>query len=121
MGTPKDQEPEWIACVFLEVTFFVNAAGLFFLSALIEKNQNAKVRVSYSQNLLQKKYGDKKELTTVKMPPALVEGTESYVMFGLMILLGHNSWWQGTLYWVHSVGVIITILQRLYWAYHNLD
>ena len=55
------------------------------------------------------------------MPPALVEGTESYVMFGLMILLGHNSWWQGTLYWVLSVGVIITILQRLYWAYHNLD
>jgi hypothetical protein len=43
MGTPKGQEPQWIACVFLEVTFFVNAAGLFFLSALIEKNQNAKV------------------------------------------------------------------------------
>ena len=33
----------WIALVVLEVTFFVNAAGLFFLSALIEKNQNAKV------------------------------------------------------------------------------
>jgi len=44
MGTPKD--PQWIACVFLEVTFFVNAAGLFFLSALIEKNQNAKVKIS---------------------------------------------------------------------------
>ena len=43
MGTPKWEEPQWIACVFLEVTFFVNAAGLFFLSALIEKNQNAKV------------------------------------------------------------------------------
>lgn len=55
------------------------------------------------------------------MPPALVEGTESYVMFGLMILLGHDSWWQGTLYWVLSVGVIITILQRLNWAYYNLD
>ena len=43
MGTPKGQEPQWIACVFLLCTFFVNAAGLFFLSALIEKNQNAKV------------------------------------------------------------------------------
>ena len=41
MGAPG--EAQWIACVFLEVTFFVNAAGLFFLSALIEKNQNAKV------------------------------------------------------------------------------
>jgi hypothetical protein len=43
MGTPKGQEPAWIALVILEVTFFVNAAGLFFLSALIEKNLNAKV------------------------------------------------------------------------------
>ena len=33
----------WIALVCLEITFFVNAAGLFFLSALIEKNINAKV------------------------------------------------------------------------------
>ena len=32
----------WVALVYLEVTFFVNAAGLFFLSALIEKNTNAK-------------------------------------------------------------------------------
>lgn len=31
-------ELAWHLCVFLEVTFFVNAAGLFFLSALIEKN-----------------------------------------------------------------------------------
>jgi hypothetical protein len=34
----------WIALVILEVTFFVNAAGLFFLSSLIEKNIHAKVR-----------------------------------------------------------------------------
>jgi hypothetical protein len=32
---------KWV-CI-LEITFFVNAAGLFFLSALIEKNQAAKV------------------------------------------------------------------------------
>jgi len=37
---PSDEA--WLALVLLEVTFFVNAAGLFFLSALIEKNQNAK-------------------------------------------------------------------------------
>ena len=32
----------WIALAYLEVTFFVNSAGLFFLSALIEKNVSAK-------------------------------------------------------------------------------
>ena len=32
----------WIVTCLLEVTFFVNAAGLFFLSALIEKNTKVK-------------------------------------------------------------------------------
>ena len=66
----------WFALVFLEVTFFVNAAGLFYLSALIEKNMEAR-----------KKYGDKKEVTSLKMPPALIEGTESIVFFSAIIML----------------------------------
>ena len=39
MAHPSNEA--WIALVVLEVTFFVNAAGLFFLSALIEANKNA--------------------------------------------------------------------------------
>ena len=69
----------WIALVYLEVTFFVNAAGLFFLSALIEKN--AKASKAYKDKKT------KKEVTTLKMPPALIEGTESLVFFGLILLL----------------------------------
>ena len=65
----------FIVLVFLEVTFFVNAAGLFFLSALIEKNAHA-----------QKAYADKKEVTTLKMPPALIEGTESLILFAFIIV-----------------------------------
>jgi len=67
----------FVALVLLEVTFFVNAAGLFFLSALIEKNENAK-----------KKYESKgkKEVTTLRMPPALIEGSESLILFTLIIL-----------------------------------
>ena len=65
----------WIALAYLEVTFFVNSAGLFFLSALIEKNVSAK-----------KAYGDKKEMTSLKMPPALIEGTESLILFGAIVL-----------------------------------
>ena len=79
--------------VILEITFFVNAAGLFFLSALIEKNSKAKVSFLRVMKFLQKNYGNKKELTTIKMPPALIEGTESYVFCGLIILLGDSSWW----------------------------
>ena len=67
----------WIMTVVLEITFFVNAAGLFFLSALIEKNQNAKKK--YTKQT-------KNEVTTLKMPPALMEGTESLLLFALTIL-----------------------------------
>jgi hypothetical protein len=55
------------------------------------------------------------------MPPALIEGTESYIFFGLMILYGDTGAVQGALYWLFSAGVIVTILQRLHWAYYNLD
>ena len=63
--------------VLLEVTFFVNAAGLFFLSALIEKN--TKTKQAYMKK-------GKKEQTTLLMPPALIEGTEALVLFVLSIL-----------------------------------
>ena len=96
----------WVMCCLLEVTFFVNAAGLFFLSALIEKSTNAK-----------KAYGNKKEVTTLKMPPALIEGTEAIVLFTLIVLFSE---WQTQLYTVFTVGVTITILQRLQWASVNL-
>ena len=86
----------WIALVYLEVTFFVNAAGLFFLSALIEKNAGAK-----------KAYSDKKEVTTLKMPPALIEGTESLVLFATIIILCE---YQSYLYVIFSAGVTITII-----------
>lgn len=39
-------ELAWQLAVLLEAAFFVNAAGLFFLSALIEKNTNAKLAYS---------------------------------------------------------------------------
>ena len=96
----------WFLLVLLEVSFFVNAAGLFMLSSLIEKSAQAK-----------KAYGDKGEVTAVRMPPALIEGTESLVLFGLIILLPQ---YQVVLYAVFACGVTITILQRLLWASENL-
>ena len=86
----------WIALVYLEVTFFVNAAGLFFLSALIEKNASAKLA-----------YKDKNEVTTLKMPPALIEGTESLIFFGALIIFPEIQFY---LYCVFSYGVSMTIL-----------
>ena len=55
------------------------------------------------------------------MPPGLIEGTESYIFFALMIMLGDDGQYQAALYWLFALGVTITILQRMLWAYRNLD
>lgn len=114
----------------LEVTFFVNAAGLFMLSAILakrgtsgqhKKNEDSGEDAKKKKNWPKKKKGNKeagqdendededkkneksdekdekkdvkakrdmsKELTTVNMPPALMEGFESMILFfGIIIL-----------------------------------
>ena len=52
------------------------------------------------------------------MPPALIEGTESYFFFTLMIWFCE---YQVFLYWFFAAGVVFTIGQRLQWAYKNLE
>ena len=37
-STKEDSYLNWVALVLLEISFFVNAAGLFMLSGLIDKN-----------------------------------------------------------------------------------
>ena len=107
VAATHSSQAAWIACSLLEVAFFVNAAGLFFLSALIEKNEAAT-----------KKYGKKSEVTTVKMPPALIECTEAIVMFLLIIIFCEYQVW---LYALFGFLVTVTILQRLWWASDNLS
>jgi len=52
------------------------------------------------------------------MPPALVEATESFICFTLMIAFPEHIFWIAA---VMGVGVVITILQRLKWAFAYLD
>ena len=126
-----------IALCLLEVAFFVNAAGLFMLSALMEKKQNQKLEAELSELKAKKIEGsgkdnkssgkgkekggnsDKKdkefdmkktEVTSVKMPPALIEGFESMILFFIMVGLPE---YQTLIFSVFCAGVVITILQRL--------
>ena len=52
--------------------FFVNCASLFMLSAILEKQKQ--------------KQNNGKEITTVSMPPALIEGAETVIAFSVMII-----------------------------------
>jgi len=57
-ATKEDHIIAWLALSVLEVSFFVNAAGLFMLSSLIEKNKNTALK--YEKSKKKKDDGDKK-------------------------------------------------------------
>ena len=90
-------------------SFFVNSASLFMLSAIIEKN---KINLNSG------------EITCVNMPPGLIEGFESFVLFSLMILfpfyLVNIILKKKFIFYFFAIGVSISIIQRVYWAYNSL-
>ena len=90
----------WMAVAALEATFHVNNFILFYLAAISEKSQRA---------------GDakSKELTSVMMRPALIEGAESGLLFTAM--LAFPSYLEG-LAWLMAGLVSIGIVQRTIWA-----
>lgn len=85
------------------VRSFVNAAGLFYLSALLEKRRAGAAST--------------RELTSVTMPAALIEGTETVVAYSLFFLLPAHV---ALIFRLFGLGVCVTIVQRLVWAARNL-
>ena len=95
----------YVVWLYMMATFVINNVTLFFLSALIEKNEAAKKNYKH------------KEMTTLKMPPALIEGFETMVFYGIFLLFPHYC-----IYTFGIFGVLVTanIIQRLHWAYYNI-
>lgn len=90
----------WLAVALAESSFHINNFILFFLAALAAREDNK------GKDLKSKKM---KELTSVNMSPALVEGFESGLIFTVML-----AWpiYTEALCWVLSAGVIVGIVQR---------
>ena len=100
----------WRAVAVLEATFHVNNFILFYLAASAEKpskdGQGDNVRKSKS-----------KEVTSVMMKPALVEGMESGVIFTAMLAFPSQL---GILSWIMATLVTVGIIQRTTWAIRAL-
>ena len=81
---------DWVTIALLEATFHVNNFILFYSAAVAAQK-------------------DDRELTSVTMQPALVEGFESGLLFTMMLI-----WPQHINVWarIMGVGVFIGILQR---------
>lgn len=93
-----------IAGLFLLSTFFVNAASLMYLAAILERRQVGAAA--------------RGELTTVTMPPGVVAGSETVVFFSLFIAIAA---WRTGLFWTMGALVCFNIVQRLWWARRELD
>ena len=84
--------------------FYVNAGSWLFLSSLLEKRaQGAAVR------------GD---VTSVTMPGGLIEGAETVLFFCLFCLFPGELLF---LYLLFSALIVVTVLQRLFWAQRHLN
>jgi phosphatidylglycerophosphate synthase len=84
----------WYALSFMEATFFVNAASLFMLSAVVEK-MTARGNHQKPQSRMRSRSRSRgkgptsqprgKGITTVAMPRGLIEGAETMVFYQLFI------------------------------------
>lgn len=95
--------PTSLAALFLVSTFRINSASWNYLASLLEKRaQGAKVR---------------QELTSITMPPGLIEGTETIAFYVLFFLLPA---WILPLFWLMGALVLVTVVQRYVWAVGQL-
>ncbi|KAI4941682.1 hypothetical protein J4E91_010556 [Alternaria rosae] len=107
----RNEEPNaksvWLSVASLEASFHVNNFVLFYIGAILEKRKGSG------------KDGSRvKELTSVAMRPALIEGSESAAFFTAMLMfpryLQHLSWTMAFL-------VCLGIAQRTKWLVQALS
>lgn len=94
-----DTRAGWITLSVLLGTFWVNGMSWSYLAAILEK-RNAGASTTG-------------EMTSVTMRPALIEGTETIVIYSAYILFPHIAPW---LFAAMAGLVAINVLQRLRWA-----
>ena len=88
-----------VAALALVATFYVNAASWMYLSALLERRGRGAAA--------------RGERTAVTMPPGIVAGAETAVLYALFLLLpGHLV----ALFSLMAGLVLLTVAQRLAWA-----
>ena len=92
-----------VAALAMLASFYVNAASWMYLSAVLER-RGAGAR-------------ERGELTSVTMPDGLIGGTETIALYTLFLLLPRHL---VTLFWLMTALVVVTVAQRLAWAWRRL-
>jgi len=88
--------------VALLAAYQINSLSWTLLSSLLEKRQTAAVN----------------RLTSIEMPAGLIEGAETVIFYTLFFLLPVYIPW---LFGVMAALLVVTAIQRVWWAWHNLE
>jgi len=99
VGSPSSEI--YLALAFMLASFYINTASWMYLAAILEK------RAAHDPNTQ----------TTIVMPKGLVGGFESIIAYSIFILFPA---YITVLFSIFSALVLVTIIQRLVWAKHNL-
>ena len=100
VGSPSIER--YLALSVLLASFYINAASWMYLAALLEKRA---ARVAGTQ-------------TAIVMPAGIIGGFESIIAYGIFLLFpAHIT----VLFSIFAALVIVTIIQRLIWAWKNVD
>lgn len=91
----QDSRAGWIAAAALLAAFYVNAISWSYLSALLERRGAGAAA--------------RGEATSVTMPPGLVEGAETVVIFALALAIPG---WSVALMWAMAAAVAVGVVQR---------
>ena len=84
--------------------FYINAGAFLYLAAILERHGRGAKRNG--------------EMTSVTMPGGVIEGAEAVVFFSLFFLLPD---WFLPLLFLLGVLVVVSILQRMVWAWRHLQ
>lgn len=99
VGSPSSER--YLALAFMLASFYVNTASWMYLAAILEK------RAAH----------DPATQTTIVMPAGLIGGFETIIAYGIFLLFPT---YITILFSIFAALVLITILQRLIWAWSNV-
>ncbi|MCX6048881.1 MAG: CDP-alcohol phosphatidyltransferase family protein [Chloroflexi bacterium] len=99
MGTPSPEH--YLTLAFLLASFYINAASWMYLGAILEKRHAR----------------DAQTMTSIVMPVGLIGGTETIVAYCLFLAFPARI---TLLFTIFAALVLITVIQRLIWAWRKL-
>jgi len=97
-GSPSNER--YLALAFMLASFYINSASWMYLAAILEK------RAQHNNTQ-----------TTIVMPPGLIGGFETIVVYGIFLIFPTQIVW---LFSIFGVLVFFTAFQRVVWAWRNL-